>query len=72
MTHALLLGIGFGLALAAGAAGALVLRMVPPEAARAPALAALGLPAIVLGLTFIHLIPAFWAECTPLSGPDAR
>lgn len=71
MTHALLLGIGFGLALAAGAAGALVLRMVPPGAARAPALAALGLPAIVLGLTSIHLIPAFWAECTPLSGPDA-
>jgi Zn-dependent protease with chaperone function len=71
MTHALLLGIGFGLALAAGTAGALALRLVRSGAGRAPALAVLGLPAVILGFTSVHLIPAFWAECTPLTGPDA-
>ncbi len=70
MTHTVLLALGFGLALIAGASGAVAVRLIPPEAGRTPALAALGLPLFILGLTSVHLVPAIWAECTPPAGPD--
>lgn len=70
MTHTLLLAVGFGLALATGAGGVLTLRLIPPGAGRAPALAALGLPPAILGFTSAHLVPALWAECAALTRPE--
>lgn len=71
MTHTFFLLVGLGLAFGLGAGGVLVLRLIPPGTGRVPALAVLSLPAVTLGLTSVHLIPSFWAECTPLTGLDA-
>ncbi len=70
MTHALFLSAGLALALGVGVMGALTLRVLPPGTRRWSALAVLGLPPVILGLTSFHLIPFLWAECAPLTGPD--